>query len=92
MKNKDKYIRKVAKVVEVKMNKLISMNDAHPYQLICEVMYEGEKLKLKSQNIWENVIYYDKYVVDVYFENKKKYVIDLSSYRKDEIYYEMDEF
>ena len=53
---------------------------------------EGEKLKLKSQNIWEHVVYNDKHVVDVYFENKKKYVIDLSSYRKDEIYYEMDEF
>ena len=74
LKNKDKYIRKVAKVVDVKMNKAISMNDEHPYQMICEVVYEGEKLKLKSQNIWEHVVYNDKHVVDVYFENKKKFL------------------
>ena len=53
--------------------------------------FEGENLVIKSPNFWDDIYYQKNYVVDVYFKNKKKYVIDLTSYRKDEIFYEMED-
>ncbi len=90
--NKDKYIKKIAKVVDIKRNNLYSVNNEFPHQLICEVNFNGEKLIVKSPNFWEKLYFEKHYVVDVYFKTKKQYIVDLSSYRKDEIYYEMEEF
>lgn len=89
---RDKMTKKVAKVKDIKMNKAVSMNNQHPSYLVCEVYYEGEKLILKSKSIWEYIRFENNYVVDIYFVNKKKYFIDLESYRKDELYYEMEDF
>ena len=92
LSEKHKYIKKVAKVVDIRINNMYSVGNQHPKQLICEVYFEGEKFKIKSPNIWDKV-YYEKYhVVDVYFKNKKKYIVDAKSYRKDELYYEMEIF
>ena len=89
---KDKMIRKVAKVRQIEKNRLYSVNNKYPYRLICEVYYEGEKLILKSKNFWNYIPYEKHFVIDVYFKTKKKYFIDLESYRKDELYYEMEDF
>ena len=91
LSNKDNYIKKVAKVINIKKNNLYAINNEHLNQLICNVNFEGENLVIKSPNFWDDINYQKNYVVDVYFKNKKKYVIDLTSYRKDEIFYEMED-
>ena len=91
LSNKHKYIKRKAKVIDIRQNNIYSVNNKHPYQLICLVNYNGENIKIKSPNFWDYVTYEKYYVVDVYFKNKKKYIVDLSSYRKDELFYEMEE-
>ncbi len=89
---KNNLIKKIAKVKAVEINKTVALNNKNPSRLICEVYYEGEKLILKSKNIWDYIYFENCFVVDIYFKNKKKYFIDLESYRKDELYYEMEEY
>ena len=91
LSNKANYIKKVAKVINIKENHLYSYNNKYPNQLICNVNFEGENLIIKSPNFWDDIYYQKNYVVDVYFKNKKKYIVDLESYRKDELFYEMEE-
>ena len=81
----------MAKVINIKENHLYSYNNKYPNQLICNVNFEGENLIIKSPNFWDDIYYQKNYVVDVYFKNKKKYIVDLESYRKDELFYEMEE-
>ncbi len=84
-----KYPRKTGRVVNIVMNKYLTVGkngEGHPYYLICDVYYEGEKLRLKS-GLFENYVSLEENcIVDVYFKNKKKYYIDLESYRKDIFY------
>lgn len=88
--NKHEYIKKTAKVVGIIQNRKYSYNNVYPNQLQCTVRFEGNQLNIKSPSFWDKLLYEEKYVVDVYFKNQKKYVVDLKSYRKDELFYEMD--
>ena len=90
IKKKHEYIKKTAKVVGIIKNRKFNYNGRYPDQFICEVYFEGDKLNIKSPSFWTNITYEENYVVDVYFKDKNKYVVDVNSYRKDELFYEMD--
>lgn len=82
--NKHLFDKRIAKVIEVKVNRNFEVNGTHPYYLLCEVKINGEIIKVKSEDIWEKIEYQSNYIVDVYFQTRKKYYVDLDSYRSND--------
>ena len=83
--NKDKYEKVEAVVSEVIVNNYVSINDSHPYQLLCDANYNNKLIQIKSKNIYRNIEFIPNGIVDVYFKNEKKYYIDDKSYREKSI-------
>ena len=79
-----------ADYVETRINTLITVNNKHPYNIICEYThYDGVRHKFKSQNLWydpSNIISeksITRFPVFVNLDNLKEYVIDTKEIEKD---------